>query len=1224
MDSVGTGLRGLWWWSWRTWVVLSVSAVVAWAVSPVPAKAGVALWTSVPLTVSAACLALAQLVARKRPPRPARRGRPDGFAPPERGVVGNLPTRPAAFQPRTIVRTEIDIAWAAGATITLRGDGGVGKSQLARECFRDSSAPWRVWVVASSLDTLVSGFDHAARQLGPQRLGVPGLATETSPEVWARAFHQWLRSTTDPWLVVLDDVDVPPARLAAWWPEGPAGTVLATTRRHDGDYDAYLGRHVDVDVYTEDEAVTYLTERLREHRHPPRVLVGIRGLARDLGYHPVALAVAAGVMNDNKHLTATKFQKLLADQAARLRDVFPDRERPGSHADVSHAQTIGATWGVAVERAALGSPLAEPVAGLVAFSHPTLTPHSLFATKAVRAHLAAVAGAPVTGDQARYALTTLERVSLVVTPFDEHDPIQVHSVAQWAIRDLMSDAQRDTAARVMADATVELWPTVEDDPDVVDRLRAVADVLCKVALAALVTDRVHPVVFRAGELVGESGNVTDAVAFYERVLTQVHLGPDDHDTLTVRANLARWRGESGNPAGAAAELEQVLDDRLKVLGPDHPDTLSTRSHLAGWRGAAGDPVGAVNEYEHLLDDQLRALGPQHPDILTTRHHLAWWHGESGDPERAAAEYEKLLVDRGGGSREPTTRDILVTRSNLAWWRGEAGDPHRAVGEYEQILADRLRVLGPDHPQTLTTRNNLARWRGEAGDRARAVVEYIELLADRTRVLGPDHPQTLATRHNLARWRGEVGDITQAVADYERLLADRLRVLGARHPDTLTTRHNLAWWRGRAGDGPQAVADYEDLLVDCQQVLAPDHPHTLGTRHNLAVWRGESGDPAGAVADFEQLLADRLRLLGPDHPHTLGTRHNLARWRAKADPSGSVSESRQLLDDRLGPGTYAWWRGLAGDPARAATEFEQLHDDCLRVLGPDHPHTQGVRNSLAGVSHSPRPLPPGHLAADHGSAMPQWDPDLYLAFEKARTQPSIDLAARVDVEAPQRVVDVGCGPGNSTEVLARRWPEAQVVGVDSSAAMLDKARAAHPEWTWVEADATSGLADLGTFDVVFSNAMIQWVDDQESLLRAMFAALRPGGVLAVQVPSTERMPIRMALVALLATDRWRTRLEGVTAVHSRTARYYYDVLATMTSQVELWVTDYMHVMPTHDALVQWYSGTGLRPYLDHLTDDAERSEFLAEYHDLVAAAYQPQRDGNILFPFHRIFFTARAI
>jgi trans-aconitate 2-methyltransferase len=153
-------------------------------------------------------------------------------------------------------------------------------------------------------------------------------------------------------------------------------------------------------------------------------------------------------------------------------------------------------------------------------------------------------------------------------------------------------------------------------------------------------------------------------------------------------------------------------------------------------------------------------------------------------------------------------------------------------------------------------------------------------------------------------------------------------------------------------------------------------------------------------------------------------------------------------------------------------------------------------------------------------------------------------------------------------------------------------------------------------------VIQWIPDQKTLLEGLFALLRPGGVLAVQVPSTAHMPIRTAVAEVAARPRWCTRLADVTSTYPRSASFYYDVLASLTASIEIWTTDYLHVMPDHDALVQWYSGTGLRPYLDALTSE-EQTAFLAEYRDLLVPAYPPQPDGNILFPFHRIFFTARA-
>ena len=333
-------------------------------------------------------------------------------------------------------------------------------------------------------------------------------------------------------------------------------------------------------------------------------------------------------------------------------------------------------------------------------------------------------------------------------------------------------------------------------------------------------------------------------------------------------------------------------------------------------------------------------------------------GEAGDPADAVTAFEQLLADclRVLGPQHP---DTLSTRGNLARWRGEAGDPAGAATSYEQLLTDQLRVLGPEHPDTLTTRSNLARWRGEAGDRAGAATAYEQLLTDRLRVLGAEHPDTLTTRNNLAYWRGEVGDPAGAATAYEQLLTDYLRVLGPDHPHTLAIRSNLAGWRGEAGDPAGAATAYEQLLTDYLRVLGPDHPDTLTTRHNLAGWRGEAGDPARAATAYEQLLTDRLRVLGPDHPDTLTTRHNLAGWRGEAgDPARAATAFEQLLADYLrvlGPdhpdtlttrGNLARWRGEAGDPAGAATAFEQLLADNLRVLGPEHPDTLTARSNLA--------------------------------------------------------------------------------------------------------------------------------------------------------------------------------------------------------------------------------------------------------------------------------------
>ncbi|WJK33339.1 FxSxx-COOH system tetratricopeptide repeat protein [Solwaraspora sp. WMMA2065] len=419
-----------------------------------------------------------------------------------------------------------------------------------------------------------------------------------------------------------------------------------------------------------------------------------------------------------------------------------------------------------------------------------------------------------------------------------------------------------------------------------------------------------------------------------------------HDTATgtvrVHALVQRVTRDTLDPVHLAALARAAADALLAVwpeIDRDHDTTQTLRANSTALRMASGDALLQPDAHT-LLFRSLRSLG------------------NTGQVAAAATAFEELLADsvRVLGPDHP---DTLTTRSNVASWRGRAGDAVGAAAAFEGLLADSVRVLGPDHPDTLRARSNVASWRGEAGDVVGAAAAFEELLADRLRVLGPDHPDTLTTRNNVASWRGEAGDVVGAAAAFEELLADSVRVLGPDHPDTLTTRNNVASWRGEAGDVVGAAAAFEELLADSVRVLGPDHPDTLTTRNNVAYWRGEAGDVVGAAAAFEELLADSVRVLGPDHPDTLRARNNVASWRGEAgDVVGAAAAFEELLADRLrvlGPdhpdtlttrNNVASWRGEAGDVVGAAAAFEELLADSVRVLGPDHPDTLTTRNNLA--------------------------------------------------------------------------------------------------------------------------------------------------------------------------------------------------------------------------------------------------------------------------------------
>jgi len=254
-------------------------------------------------------------------------------------------------------------------------------------------------------------------------------------------------------------------------------------------------------------------------------------------------------------------------------------------------------------------------------------------------------------------------------------------------------------------------------------------------------------------------------------------------------------------------------------------------------------------------------------------------------------------------------------------------------------------------------------------------------------------------------------------------------------------------------------------------------------------------------------------------------------------------------------------------------------------------------------------------------MADWDAGLYLRFAGERTRPAADLAGRVDVSAPARVADLGCGPGNSTAVLRARWPMAEVVGVDNSPEMIAAAARDFPAGRWVLADLAT-WADGPPFDVVFSNAALQWVPDHAAVFPRLFGRVAPGGALAVQVPVHFESPVHRLILEIADRPGWRDRLAGArAALRVERPGFYYNLLRPLAARLDLWVTEYLHDLADPAAVVAWIRGTGLRPYLAALADDTERVEFERLLLEGVTAAYPRQADGRVLFPFRRLFVVA---
>ena len=251
----------------------------------------------------------------------------------------------------------------------------------------------------------------------------------------------------------------------------------------------------------------------------------------------------------------------------------------------------------------------------------------------------------------------------------------------------------------------------------------------------------------------------------------------------------------------------------------------------------------------------------------------------------------------------------------------------------------------------------------------------------------------------------------------------------------------------------------------------------------------------------------------------------------------------------------------------------------------------------------------------------WSPQQYAAFEDERTRPSRDLVAAIPGTAGGRMCDLGCGPGNSTEVLAARFPDGVVEGLDSSPDMVAAARARMPGVRFAVAD-LQAWDDPGPFGALLANAVLQWLPGHAALLPRLAGRLAPGGSLAVQMPDNLDEPAHRLMREVAACGPWAAKLAGAAGMRTGmgTPDWYYGVLRPSCSRVDVWRTTYHHVLPGGaDAVVEWFKGSGLRPFLAPL-DGAERAAFLDRYRAAVAEAYPALPDGAVLLPFPRLFMV----
>ncbi|WP_257313046.1 methyltransferase domain-containing protein [Geothrix fuzhouensis] len=251
----------------------------------------------------------------------------------------------------------------------------------------------------------------------------------------------------------------------------------------------------------------------------------------------------------------------------------------------------------------------------------------------------------------------------------------------------------------------------------------------------------------------------------------------------------------------------------------------------------------------------------------------------------------------------------------------------------------------------------------------------------------------------------------------------------------------------------------------------------------------------------------------------------------------------------------------------------------------------------------------------------WDPAQYLGFDSERLRPALDLLARVPLEAPRVVVDLGCGPGHVTRILQARWPSARVLGVDRSPDMLARAAADGPGLAWPQADLAT-WAPEGPVDLLYANASLHWLEEHAALFPRLMGFLAPGGCLAVQMPRNQDRPSHQAAFAVAGEGPWRDRLEPrLRRQPVAEPEAYLEWLTPWAASLDIWETDYLHRLEGPDPVVAWTRGSLLVPLLEVL-EAGEREAFLAAYRDRLSAAYPVDASGRTPFRFRRLFIVAR--
>ncbi|WP_436535889.1 tetratricopeptide repeat protein [Actinoplanes sp. HUAS TT8] len=722
-------------------------------------------------------------------------------------VLGHLPMRAAHYQPRRELAGRIHESKAT--TSVLSGLGGVGKTQLAARYAQDRADDGHlvIWVDASSPEAIESRFAEA----GAAYAG----ADPAQPAQAAERFLSWLADTSQPWLIVLDDLpDVralgelrPPADVAT-------GRTLITTRRRDRALAGGDGEFVEIREFDPGDAEQYLRGALDAH-----LADDVTGVAADLGFLPLALGQAAAFMND-LDVPCGGYRKRFADRRKRLPDLLPETNALPD----GYRQTVAVTWSLSIEAVDRERPagLARPLLKLSAVLDPGGIPDQVFFSDAALNWLGyqrtpdADTLAGLDPDTVHDALRKLHVFNLLSY---EAGLVRVHNLVQRTVQDQYEAAELGEVAWAAADALLSGWLV----PGRHDLMRANTRVLARDRIDDLWHEYgPHPVLINYGMDLGQTGQVRAAIDHFTRLaeISEQRLGRDHDATRGLRGNIGSWQTRAGDTS-SIHDLEQLVAEKSRDYGRDHPSTLFTRHNLALAYMQVGAFEQALSEMEQVLvvRRRLRMYGPDHELTLTTWHNLAFIRGESGDAAGAAAEFETIVAEtiRMVGTEHP---DALSAQHEHARWRNISGDHATAKAIFASVIAARIELLGPTHPDTLLSQEGLAFALKSLGDEDAARALLDEVRDHQEQVLDPDNPDLLFKPFYEAVERLDSGD-GDALDELTRRFEDLLRTFGGGHRYVQLAAQALAFYRQKAGE-----TDVNPMVVLAQglvKVLPPDDP-----------------------------------------------------------------------------------------------------------------------------------------------------------------------------------------------------------------------------------------------------------------------------------------------------------------------------------------------------------------------------------------------------------------